>query len=76
GGLLQRIRGLLPLLVPLFAGAFRRAEDLATAMEIRCYRGGANRTRMHQLQYERRDYVVLAGTGALFLVTLALRWWG
>lgn len=76
GGLFQRVRGLVPLLVPLFAGAFRRAEELATAMEIRCYRVGANRTRMHQLRYEWRDYAVLAGTGALFLATLALRWWG
>ncbi len=76
GGLTRRVRGLVPLLVPLFAGAFRRAEELATAMEIRCYRVGANRTRMHQLRYSRRDYIVLVGAGAVLAATFALRWWG
>lgn len=50
GGLVQRARSLLPLLVPLFVSAFRRADDLATAMEARCYRGGEGRTRLRQLR--------------------------
>ncbi len=55
--------GLVPLLVPLFISAFRRANDLAMAMEARCYRGGENRTKMKPLQYKRRDciaYLTLA----------------
>lgn len=76
GGLVQRVQGLVTLLVPLFASAFRRADELATAMEIRCYRAGANRTRMHQLRFHCRDYAVLAGTGVLFLIVLVMRWWG
>ena len=55
--LLQRAKSLIPLLVPLFVSAFRRANDLATAMEARCYRGGDGRTKMKPLHYERRDFV-------------------
>jgi energy-coupling factor transport system permease protein len=51
GNIIQRAKALIPLLVPLFLGAFRRADDLAMAMEARCYRGGENRTRMKQLKY-------------------------
>ena len=47
----------MPLLVPLFISAFRRANDLAMAMEARCYRGGEHRTKMKPLHYERRDYI-------------------
>ena len=53
---------MIPLLVPLFVSAFRRATDLAMAMEARCYRGGVGRTKMKPLHYERRDrlgYVIL-----------------
>lgn len=53
--LLQRAKNMVPLLVPLFISAFRRADDLATAMEARCYRGGEGRTKMHQLAYTWRD---------------------
>ena len=63
GNLFRRARALIPLLVPLFVGAFRRAEALALAMEARCYRGGDQRTRMTQLVLRPRDYaafVVLA----------------
>ena len=55
GSLLQRARALLPLLIPLFVSAFRRADELATAMECRCYNGGQGRTRMKTLRMARRD---------------------
>ena len=51
---------MLPLLVPLFISAFRRADELAVAMEARCYRGGEGRTRMHELVYAGRDYLAFA----------------
>ena len=57
GGLVQRAKALVPILIPLFISAFRRADDLALAMECRCYRGGEGRTRMKQLSLERRDIV-------------------
>lgn len=55
GNLWQRAKNMVPLLVPLFISAFRRADDLATAMEARCYCGGEGRTKMHQLAYTWRD---------------------
>ena len=57
GGLMQRVRALVPVLIPLFVSAFRRAIDLAMAMECRCYHGGKGRTRMKQLHMQARDYV-------------------
>jgi len=66
GNLLQRARALLPILVPLFVSAFRRADELAVAMESRCYHGGEGRTRMKQLRFERRDFIALI-LGAVFL---------
>ncbi len=57
GSLLQRARAMVPILVPLFISAFRRANDLAMAMEARCYRGGEGRTKMKPLCYAARDYV-------------------
>lgn len=63
GNLINRVKSLIPILVPLFVSAFRRAYDVATAMECRCYRGGAGRTRMKQIHMEARDivsFVVLA----------------
>ncbi len=59
GNLIQRAKALLPLLVPLFISAFRRADELATAMECRCYHGGEGRTRLRQLRYQFPDYVAL-----------------
>lgn len=62
GGLIAKAKGLIPILVPLFISAFKRATDLATAMEARCYRGGDGRTKMHPLKYEKRDktaYLIL-----------------
>lgn len=55
GNLLERAKSFIPVLIPLFVSAFKRAEDLATAMESRCYRGGIGRTRMKQLKYSRVD---------------------
>lgn len=57
GSLIRKARSLVPLLVPLFISAFRRANDLAMAMEARCYRGGEGRTKMKPLVYRRRDYL-------------------
>lgn len=69
GNLWQRAKSMVPLLVPLFISAFRRADDLATAMEARCYRGGEGRTKMRELRYTWRDG---AAFGAVLLVTAAL----
>lgn len=57
GKLIQRAKAMIPILVPLFISAFRRASDLAMAMEARCYRGGNGRTKMKPLKYKRRDYI-------------------
>ena len=74
GNLIQRARNMVPLLVPLFISAFRRASDLAMAMEARCYRGGEGRTKMKPLLYEKRDYLACALLiGYLFLVWLIAR---
>ncbi len=59
GKLTERAKALLPLLVPLFVSAFRRADELATAMEARCYHGGEGRTRMKKLEMKRSDYLAL-----------------
>jgi energy-coupling factor transport system permease protein len=56
GSLMQRAKALVPILVPLFISAFRRADELATAMECRCYQGGEGRTKMKLLRYRRWDY--------------------
>ncbi|MBQ7329325.1 MAG: energy-coupling factor transporter transmembrane protein EcfT [Oscillospiraceae bacterium] len=56
GSVLKRVKALVPILVPLFISAFRRADELATAMECRCYQGGEGRTKMKLLRYRRRDY--------------------
>ena len=66
GRLIDRAKALLPILVPLFVSAFRRADELAVAMESRCYHGGEGRTRMKTLRFAARDWAAL-GTGALFL---------
>ena len=56
GNIIQRVKNMVPLLVPLFISAFRRANDLALAMEARCYHGGEGRTQMKPLRYQTRDY--------------------
>lgn len=67
GSLIQRAKALVPILVPLFISAFRRADELAVAMECRCYNGGAGKTKLHVLHYAGRDYITLS----LFLFTVA-----
>lgn len=72
GSLIARAKALIPILVPLFISAFRRADDLAVAMEARCYRGGENRTRMNQLHFASRDvrtFVLMFAMIALFIGT-------
>ncbi len=69
GSLVQRAKNMIPLLVPLFISAFRRADELAIAMEARCYRGGENRTRMKELTVTYRDYL---GVGAVIILTIVL----
>jgi len=67
GNLIQKAKALIPILVPLFISAFRRADELATAMECRCYHGGEGRTKLHVLQYAQRDYAALV-LGVLVMV--------
>ena len=55
GNIIRRAKAMIPILIPLFISAFRRADELATAMECRCYRGGKNRTRLHELKYGKVD---------------------
>ena len=76
GSLIQRAKALIPLLVPLFISAFRRADELATAMECRCYHGGEGRTRMKQLRYRPGDVVFILGALALAVLTGVLGHWG
>ncbi len=66
GNILQRAKSMIPILVPLFISAFRRANDLAMAMEARCYHGGEGRTKMKPLIYKRRDFIAYA-TFAIYL---------
>ena len=69
GKLMERVKALIPILVPLFISAFRRADELATAMECRCYHGGEGRTKMKLLRYMRRDYLTY-GVGAVLLAVI------
>ena len=71
GKLMERVKALIPILVPLFISAFRRADELATAMECRCYQGGEGRTKMKLLRYMRRDYVCYA-VGVLLLAVIIM----
>lgn len=75
GNLVKRAKNLIPLLVPLFISAFRRADELALAMESRCYRGGENRTRMKVLVVQKRDYMALAVGAIMVLVIIMSRSW-
>lgn len=74
GNILNRAKSLVPLLVPLFVSAFRRADELAMAMEARCYRGGENRTRMKQLELKTRDYISLGIMLVLFVIIVLYRY--
>lgn len=72
GNMIQKVKSLVPILVPLFVSAFRRANDLALAMEARCYHGGKGRTKMKPLHHEKRDYIayvlMFAYLGAMIVI--------
>ena len=74
GGLMDRARALLPILVPLFLSAINRASELAMAMEARCYHGGEGRTRLHELCYESRDCVAGILVALILALAVASRW--
>ena len=76
GNLMQRVKALVPILVPLFISAFRRADELATAMECRCYQGGEGRTKMKLLRYQRNDYLAFLVAIVLFAIVWMLRSFG
>ena len=73
GSMMERVKALVPVLIPLFISAFRRADELAMAMECRCYRGGDGRTRLKVLHCTRQDYIDLAVCIVCFLVILSSR---
>ncbi|KEI95451.1 transporter [Clostridium botulinum A2B7 92] len=75
GNLIQRAKNLIPLLVPLFISSFRRADELAMAMEARCYRGGEGRTRMKELSFSSRDSIAIAFTSILVILSIWSRMW-
>ncbi len=76
GGLIKRAKALIPILIPLFVSAFRRAEELALAMESRCYNGGEGRTRLKELRFHARDAVAIIITAAFIAaVFLINRFW-
>ena len=74
GSIISRAKSLIPLLVPLFVNALKRADELAVAMEARCYRGGEGRTRMNVLKYSRTDYIVMAFITVVFGLVIASRY--
>ena len=76
GSLINRAKALLPVLVPLFVSAFRRADELATAMECRCYHGGEGRTRMKVLRMGPADYLTLLFWAAVLACVIVLRRFG
>lgn len=73
GGLIRKVKAMVPLLVPLFISAFRRANDLAMAMEARCYHGGEGRTQMKPLIYQKRDYGAYGIVWAYLAVSIVFR---
>ena len=70
GNLIKRAKAMVPLLVPLFVSAFRRAGDLAMAMEARCYHGGEGRTRLHILKMQKNDWIAIGVTAALIVLVI------
>ncbi len=76
GNIFQRAKALVPILVPLFISAFRRADELATAMECRCYHGGEGRTALRVLRYRTADYLVLTGFVLLTAGIIVLKKFG
>ena len=75
GNIISRAKNLVPLLVPLFISAFRRADELAMAMEARCYRGGENRTRMRQMKILKGDYVAAFVFAVYFAAIIVFKIW-
>jgi energy-coupling factor transport system permease protein len=73
GNLISRAKSLVPILVPLFISSFRRADELAMAMESRCYKGGEGRTRMKQLKITNKDYIASFAFLLLLVITIASR---
>lgn len=73
GNLIQKVKNMVPLLVPLFISAFRRANDLAMAMEARCYHGGDDRTQMKPLKYKKRDHIAYLILFAYLAVAIGFR---
>ena len=73
GNLIQKVKNMVPLLVPLFISAFRRANDLAMAMEARCYHGGDHRTQMKPLKYKKRDHIAYLILFAYLAVAIGFR---
>ena len=73
GGLIKKAKAMVPLLVPLFISAIRRAFDLATAMEAKCYRGGNGRTKMKPLKYKKRDYMAYFAILAYLLIVVGIK---
>lgn len=71
GNLMRRVRSMVPVVIPLFVGVFRRADELAVAMEARCYRGGEGRTRMRELKMKRSDWTTLM-LGAIIIIGLVV----
>lgn len=72
GNIFKRAKAMVPLLVPLFISAFRRANDLAMAMEARCYRGGEGRTKMKPLVYHKRDYIAYGCIAAYMVISIVV----
>ena len=72
GSFMTRAKNMISILVPLFISSFRRADELATAMECRCYRGGEGRTRLRQLKSAGRDYIALTVTLAFYAGAIAV----
>ena len=69
GNVFRRVKSMIPILIPLFVSSFRKADELATAMESRCYHGGEGRTRMHQLRFKGSDFLAI-GVTLLFVAVL------
>ena len=72
GNIIQRLRSIMPIMIPLFVSAFRHAEDLAWAMEARCYRGGQGRTRLRELNFGVNDVTAVAAVIAFFILLKGL----
>ena len=76
GSLMERAKALIPILVPLFISAFRRADELATAMECRCYQGGEGRTKMKRRRYHREEILAYGGGVVLMVAVVVLKTMG